>query len=234
MNYILEGLMLISLGGLIVAFQNDLVLWPILLKAAASAFFVLAGIYGVCRKKGSRKVSGMMLGALLCSFVGDVLLALDKEEGILFVLGVVSFAAAHILFSLAFCSISGVRKMDVIAAVLVFAGLMPMLFVGNFDFQGLLPVLIGYAVIISFMMVKALSLWRCRQGRKRFVCLVMMGGVLFLASDILLLFWLFGIGVPKEVQSINWILYYLAQGCLSSSLNEEYISSERVTEYGNH
>lgn len=221
MNYILEGLMLISLGGLIAAFQNDFALWTILLKAAASGFFVMAGIYGVCRTKGSRKVSKTMLAALVCSLVGDVFLALDKEEGILFVLGVVSFATAHILFSRAFCIISGVQRMDVVAAVLVFVGLMPMLYLGNFDFQGLLPVLVGYAAIISFMMVKALSLWRCRRGRERFVWLVMIGGVLFLASDIVLLFWLFGIGMPKEVQSVNWVLYYLAQGCLSSSLNEK-------------
>lgn len=221
MNFILEGLMLISLGGLIAAFQSGFTLYAILLKAVASVFFVLAGIYGFCRTKGSRKVSGTMLTALVCSLVGDVLLALDEGEGILFVLGVVSFAAAHILFSRAFCIVSGVQKADVIAAVLVFAALMPILYLGNFDFQGLLPVLVGYAAIISFMMVKALSLWRCRQGRKRFVLLVMVGGVLFLASDIVLLFWLFGIGMPKEVQSVNWVLYYLAQGCLSSSLNEE-------------
>lgn len=221
MNYILECLMIISLGGLIAAFHGDFSLWTIWLKAAASSFFVLAGIYGVYRTKSNRKVSGTMLAALVCSLVGDVLLALDKNEGILFVLGVVSFAAAHILFSRAFCILSGVKRMDIVAAVIVFAGLMPMLFLGNFDFQGLLPVLLGYAAIMSFMVVKALSLWRCRQGRERFVWLVMVGGVLFLASDIVLLFWLFGIGMPKEVQSVNWVLYYLAQGCLSSSLNEE-------------
>lgn len=228
MNYILEGLMLISLVGLIVAFHSGFALWAILLKAAASVFFVLAGIYGVCRTKGSRKVSGTILAALVCSLIGDVFLALDKEEGILFVLGVVSFAFAHILFSRAFCIVSGLQRIDVVAAVLVFAGLVLMLYMGEFDFQGLLPVLIGYAAIISFMMVKALSLWRCRQGKEQFVWLVMVGGVLFLASDIVLLFWLFGIGMPKEVQSINWVLYYLAQGCLSSSLNEYNSGVESV------
>lgn len=221
MNYILEGLMLISLGGLIASFQSDFAMGAILFKSAASVFFVLAGLYGVRRTKGNRKVSGTMLVALVCSLAGDILLALDEGEGILFILGVVSFAAAHILFSCAFCMISSVRRMDIRAAVGVFSSLTLVLCLGNFDFQGLLPVLIGYAAIISFMVVKALSLWRCRQGRERFVRLIMPGGVLFLASDIVLLFWLFGIGVPKEVQSVNWVLYYLAQGCLSSSLNEE-------------
>ncbi len=42
----------------------------------------------------------------------------------------------------------------------------------------------------------------------------MCGGVLFLFSDIVLLLWLF-----KGVQSVNGILYYVAQGCLAASLS---------------
>ena len=95
-------------------------------------------------------------------------------------------------------------------------------FVGNFDFQGLFPVLIIYPAIISFMVIKALSLWRCRRGDISGIKLVMAGSILFLISDIVLLFWLFGIGVAKEVQSVNWILYYMAQGCLSSALNTRW------------
>jgi hypothetical protein len=64
------------------------------------------------------------------------------------------------------------------------------------------------------MTVKALSFWKCRQGQKKVAALVMCGGVLFLFSDIVLLFWLF-----KGVQSVNGILYYVAQGCLAASLS---------------
>ena len=102
---------------------------------------------------------------------------------------------------------------------MIFAQLVLLLALGDFDFQGLLPVLIGYAAVISFMTVKALSFWKCRQGQKKMAALIMCGGVLFLFSDIVLLFWLFGIGMPKWVQSVNWILYYVAQGCLAASLS---------------
>ena len=81
--------------------------------------------------------------------------------------------------------------------------------------------LLGYAAVISFMTIKALSLYNCRKGRKRAVWLLMIGGVLFLVSDMVLLFWLFGIDVPKEVQSLNWMLYFPAQGCMAAALNEK-------------
>lgn len=212
--------MLISLGGLIVVFQKDLAGWTVLLKTLASIFFVLAGICGYRKGKQGRKASRLMLAALFCSLAGDVFLALDKEEGVLFILGVVSFALAHVMFSVSFCKISAVRKVDFAVMLPVFGAEMVILCTGDFDFRGLFPVLAGYAAVISFMLAKALSLFRCRKGRERAVYMIMAGGVLFLLSDIVLLFWLFGLGVPKEVQSVNWLLYYSAQGCLSASLSE--------------
>lgn len=221
MYLIFEVLMLISLGGLVFVFQNDLGGWTILLKSLASLFFVLAGICGYIKNKENKKVSQTMMIALVFSMAGDILLALDKNEGVLFILGVVSFALAHIMFSISYCRVSAVKKTDFIGMFLVFGAEMLILCLGNFDFQGLFPVLTAYAFIISFMVVKALSLWNQRQGRERAVYLIMIGGVFFLLSDVLLLFWLFGIGTPKEVQSVNWIFYYFAQGCLSASLSEK-------------
>lgn len=222
MYLILEIFMLISLGGLIAVFQNDLAGWTILLKSLTSLLFVLAGICGYIKRKENRWISKTMLIALICSLAGDVLLALDKEEGILFVLGVAGFALAHVMFSVSFCRISAVKKLDLAGMFLLFGAEVLLLCLGKFDFQGLFPVLVGYAAVISFMVIKALSLWRCRQGRERAVVLIMAGSVLFLLSDNLLLFWLFGIGIPKEVQSVNWVFYYLAQGCLSASLSCDF------------
>lgn len=219
---IFEILMLAALTGLIIAFQNDRPLLTVTLKSAASLCFVLTGICGWIYQKDNRKFSRTMLAAFVCSMAGDVLLALDKNQGILFILGVVCFAAAHVLFSISFCSMQPVTKTDIIRTVAAFFALLLILVFGTFDFQGLLPVLIGYTAIISFMMVKALSLKKCRQLGTKASALIMFGGVLFLLSDIVLLFWLFGIQTPKEAQSFNWVLYYLAQGCLSASLSFLY------------
>lgn len=219
MYLIFETGMLLAMTGLIVSFCHGLLLGSIVWKAAASGFFVLAGICGVYYRKKNGKFSGTMLSAFICSMAGDVLLALDRNQGMMFVLGVASFAAAHILFTIAFSSVSAFSKIDFAGISVVFVGLVLLLLLGNFEYHGLLPVLLGYSVVISVMSVKALSLWRCRQIGRLAAVLVMLGGTLFLLSDIVLLFWLFGAEMPKIVQVINWILYYLAQGCLSSVLS---------------
>lgn len=217
---IFEGFMLVSLTGLIASFQNGFSHGATAFKTFASLCFVLAGFCGYLITKERKTFTKTMLIAFFCSMFGDIFLALDTNQGILFILGVLSFAIAHILFSTAFCRLSPISKKDIALTGAVFLALMLLLFLGSFDFQGLLPVLIGYAAIISFMMVKSLSLKNCRWPGECATTLIMAGGVLFLLSDIILLFWLFGIGTPKEVQSLNWIVYYLAQGCLSASLNK--------------
>ena len=218
MYLIFENLMLIALSGLIAVFYHGLFFWSALLKGITSLCFVLAGAYGYTHNKNNQRFSRTMLIAFVCSMAGDIFLAVDKTQGLFFVLGVVSFACAHILFSLTFCRISSITKTDIAGIVVLFIGLMPLLLFGDFEYHGLLPVLVIYAVIISFMAVKALSLWRCRQKGTTSAVLIMCGGVLFLLSDIVLLFWLVGQGMPKEVQAVNWILYYLAQGCLTASV----------------
>lgn len=219
MYRIFEGLMVLALAGLLAAFHFEWAAGAILLKALASLFFVLAGTCGYRKYKDKRFFSKPVLIALICSMAGDVLLALDKNEGILFVLGVASFAAAHVLFSVAFCRVYAVEKKDIVWTVVVFVLLVPLLLFGNFNFHGLLPVLLGYGAVISFMMVKALSFRKCPETGKKVSILIMSGGVLFLLSDVVLLFWLFGVGMPEGVQWVNWILYYAAQGCLSAALS---------------
>lgn len=219
MYLVLEALMLISMGGLIIVFQNDLAVWTIVLKTLASLFFVLAGLCGYIKNKQNKTFSQTMMIALFCSMAGDVFLAFDKDAGILFVLGVVSFALAHIMFSVSFCRMAALKKTDFIGTFIIFAAEMIILCTGNFNFNGMFLVLAGYAAIISFMVMKALSIWKYRHGKELMVYMIMAGSVMFLLSDNLLLFWIFGIETPKEIQSACWFFYYLAQGCLSASLS---------------
>ncbi len=220
MYLIFEGLTLVSCSGLIAVFLSGVTVAAIVVKSAASVFFLLAGACGyfLHKDKGYAK---SMLAAFFFSAMGDVLLALDKDEGIFFIIGVASFAAAHIMFLIVFCGISPIKKVDIGVTAAVFAGLLALLLFGNFDYHGLLPVIIGYAVIVSFMMIKAFSLWRKRDGRKKAAYLIMAGGALFLLSDVLLLFCLFGENTPIVVQAANWLLYYAAQICLSASFNQK-------------
>ena len=222
MYLIMEVLMIISVGGLIGAMQAGLTEWEIVLKSAASLFFVLEGFLGYRKAKGNRKVSFYILFALIASLGGDVFLALDTNKGILFILGVVSFAAAHVMFSIAFSKMSKIRKSDFVVAGVILGVLLVIMSIGTFDFQGLFPVVVAYAAIISFMVAKALSLWKCRKGKERVVGLMIAGGVFFLISDGILLFWMFGIGVPRIAQYANWIMYYLGQLFQARALNQNW------------
>lgn len=216
---VFEGLMVLSLMGLLAAFHQGSYFGTLLLKSLTSLLFVLAGGCGYLMHKEKRTFSRPVFLALLCAMAGDVLLAIDRTQGLFFVLGVASFAAAHVLFSFSFCRICTTVKKDIAGSFVLFIGLVLLLTLGNFSFHGLFPVLLGYSAIISFMTVKALSVFRCRRELGKAAWLIMAGGMLFLTSDIVLLFWLFGVGMPEGVQWANWILYYLAQGCLSAALS---------------
>lgn len=215
----LEIIMAAAVGGLLAAVSTQAYGLEIAMKTTASLCFVLAGVLGHIKNKTNRRFSLWIVFALVCSMAGDVLLAVDTNKGLCFVVGVASFAAAHIMFAIAFCKASRIHKADIIAAVIVFGGLLALLLLGNFEYGGLFPVIAGYAAVISFMTVKAVSLWRHREGREVPVLMISVGAVLFLASDVVLLFWLFGIDTPRIVRTINLILYYTAQGLLSYSLN---------------
>lgn len=215
---IFEFLMAAALVGLNVAFFKNHAAGMIVFKALASLFFVLAGFCGFILSKKNREFSKLMMIASICCMAGDIFLALDSS-GLLFVFGVAGFAAAHVFYSVAFCKVSPIKKTDILAMAVLFAGTVLLLCLGNFDFKGLFPVLIVYSAIICFMVIKALSLRRCRKEEVCGIRLIMVGGILFLLSDVVLLFWLFGIGTVREVQSVNWILYYMAQGCLTAALN---------------
>ncbi len=227
MYLIAEVLMIISVGGLIGARQAGLVEWEIIFKSAASLFFVMEGFLGYLKAKKNRKVYLYIFLALIFSMGGDVFLALDTNKGIMFISGVASFAIAHIMFIIAFSKMSKIRKADFAVAGVIIAVLLTIMYVGTFNFKGLLPVIIAYVIIISFMVSKALSLWRCRKGKECVVGLMMAGGVFFLISDLILLFVMFGTGVPKIAQSVNLIVYYLGQLFQARALN---ISSESFSQ----
>lgn len=79
---------------------------------------------------------------------------------------------------------------------------------------------VAYAAVISFMVAKALSLRKSNVISGNSVKLVAVGTVFFPLSDIILLYWLFGVNMSPIAQSVNWGFYYVAQGCLAVSMFE--------------
>lgn len=226
MYLVLEFLMLVSLGGLIAVLEQGLYEWVIILKIVTSLFFVLAGFCGF-RKSGKNKKIALYIFLALCfSMAGDTFLEVDVYKDIMFILGVLSFAVAHIMFSIGFCKMAKGKKIDFAVAGLILGVLLAVICTATSDFQGLFPVIVGYAAVISFMVAKALSLWRCRHDNKTVVGLMMSGGVLFLISDIILFFNMFGTGASIKLQVSNLIIYYVGQMLQSHALNNKYFTQE--------
>ncbi len=197
------------------------------LKTITSSLFLILGILNFILlykdfKSKSIKLYGLfnMLALLFC-FLGDVLL-ID-----FFIVGAVFFALGHLLFIIAFSFLNKFNLKDIIAGLILFAiCLCVILIVPVFEFNGMLPVILTYAFIISFMLGKSFTNFIFNtKYTNTFLALISFGALLFFLSDLMLLF-----NVFSDVSTGNACLslYYPAQFVLAYSIlfmNQSEISS---------
>lgn len=187
-------------------------------KGLASLLFIATGITSYRRVKRNKRYFALILSGLLFSFIGDVLLELSGIVPDLFVIGVGSFAICHIMYSAGFCTLRRVTFRDILICLIIAAPLILLQILGGFNIGGMKFVVMGYTVLISFMVSKAVSLHHFYRGNERAVILTITGAVMFLISDILLLFWFFGPVKYEALEYLNILSYYLGQGALALSL----------------
>jgi uncharacterized membrane protein YhhN len=188
--------------------------------AAASAFLVLlaldmAGI-GRTALKAIPVITLMVLvlrdmrgyariclvGALLCSVCGDILL--DLPYATIFIFGLIAFLVGHLFYAALFFRFA--KRPDgfgkVMVAALVFFAIM-MIWI----FRGITPALyapvVFYIVVIVAMSIGALLI----PAKNR---LLFWGALLFIASDVVLAVNKFLIVIPNG-RVINISLYFIAQ-----------------------
>jgi hypothetical protein len=169
----------------------------------------------------------MLLGFVF-SLCGDVVLILASAIKPLFAPGVAAFAVAHVLYILGFSIYVKPSFRDLAFCLPIFIPLTAL--ISNFQafsYQGLYPVVLVYTAIISYMVAKALRMFRYREESRGCVFLVMVGAGLFLISDVCLLFTFFYKGAPHALSLINGALYYLGQGLLALSLRFTFAVPQR-------
>lgn len=186
------------------------------LKGVTSSWFVLLGGVNLW---AARKLKGRQLwfcllveAALFCGMCADVLL------GMVFFAGVAVFALGHVLYLIAFCILEGFSRKDILLILplavlsIFFATGTPWITVED---PVLKKLLVGYAVIISAMLGKALS--NLIRKPSLFRRLLAIGCVLFWFSDLMLAIDMFG-----QASRLTWILcsysYWPAQNLLAHSL----------------
>ena len=183
---------------------------PLLMVALAAFFY-----NNLQRVDGLAK---LILGALLFSWFGDVFLMFEKYGEVFFLLGLVSFLVAHVIYIVAFGWRASLQYPDrpsfvktQVWPVLAFAILGVSLLLVLRDNLGemLVPVVI-YATIIILMVLAALDRYQ-RVGWDSFL-LVFGGAMSFMVSDMLIALNKFWLTAPSVLFGANiMILYCLGQ-----------------------
>ena len=186
------------------------------LKGVTSAWFVILGCVNLW---AARDLTGkqlrfflLMAAGLFCGMCADVLL------GIFFFAGVGVFALGHVMYLAAFYTLEKFRIRDLcfvapLAAVSMFVVVgTPWITVTD---PMLKKMLLGYALVISAMLGKAIS--NCVREPSLYRRLLVIGSVLFWFSDLMLAIDMFG-----QPSRLVWILcsysYWPAQSMLAHSL----------------
>ena len=194
------------------------------LKGVTSSWFFIHGIINLvyAKKKGFQetKVLYVIEVGLFLGMLADVLL------GISFMVGVAAFALGHVFYIVAYNIIEKPCLKD-IYFVLPISAISIFIVIGtpfiNVEDPIMEKVLIAYAIIISWMLGKAIS--NLKEKQCTFTWIVGVGSLLFLFSDLILAIDMFG-----ESSRLTWILcsytYWPAQHLLAQSMYH-YINDKK-------
>ena len=186
-------------------------------KAAASVMFILTAVFSYKYSGKNKKTFIIMLIGFIFALGGDVFLSFGSS-GIFFVLGLGSFSLAHIFYTIAFCSLVKFSPKDLIPALIIAVPTIGFLLLKDgFNFDGMLPLVILYTILISIMVSKAISLLRLENKNMTSVMFSIIGAVLFFISDFILVFVFFYDKDFTFLPYINLIIYYSGQALLALS-----------------
>lgn len=226
-TYLLLPAMLISLCFCIYSVYRCRLSTRVVSKAVTSLIFIAIAVVSCWAGDADRRYFGFVLTALLLCTFGDVFLEISREDerGInYFIYSLGAFLAAHALFLIAFMNLTGVYAADFIvtaAMVLIAVACARAL---HFDFLNMGGYVLVYAIVVSFMFVKSLSLTygpSLLSGPLAFSArnsLVAAGAGLFILSNVLYAFVLFRRGTHKSLPGIIAAVYYTGQTLIALSV----------------
>ena len=202
---------LVVIGDII--YMLDWELWQKTLTSISFALIGLVGmIYALKTKSKCSKYSIYMFVGLTLAMIGDVVINLE------FMSGAIIFALGHVFYFIAYTYLSKFQWKNLIPSIIIFIPCASLiLFAPIFNYGGVLMqiVCVIYALIISLMTGKALSLVLEKQNRSNL--LISVGSLFFCFSDLMLLFDQFS-SAGRLVLYLCLITYYIAQIMLSVAI----------------
>ena len=196
-----------------------IVLGGLWLKSLTSLMFVAIGlinlIYALKVKKGNMKFAITLFIGLVFAMAGDIVLEIH------FIGGAILFAVGHVFFYIAYNFIDNFKLKDLLYTECVFIpALAILLFVPILNYGSLLMqiVCIFYALVISFMVGKAISIYVSRKSLTNLF--ILLGSIFFFVSDATLLFVQFSSG-GLIFDILCLATYYPAEFMLAHSIFQQ-------------
>lgn len=191
------------------------------IKGVASLCFVALGVLGALKCKdpvlAKMVVTGLVIGA-----VADVLLNLryvfeGKYGKLAFLVGIVVFLAGHIAYIIAVLPYSGSFFPVAIVVGAVLATLLLYWIFGRIEAS---PTFKGFGVFYvgAICILNCLALLALIEQRNAHWFVFFVGALLFLVSDIILIFNTFGPRKSFPMRVSNLMLYYIGQLMIAASL----------------
>jgi uncharacterized membrane protein YhhN len=179
--------------------------WGFLLKA--SPIFLLAAVIIKCL---SLPAKWLLVGAILCSACGDILLALSIEHS--FILGLSAFAFAHIFYAWFLYPWQDLSRLTPLTFGLISVYVVCMLLLLVPAVGALLAPVLLYFVVISLMFLSAFL-----ANTQTYALRI--GAILFILSDSLLAINAFITSLPLQsvlvMSSYYAAQYFIATGCMA-------------------
>lgn len=177
----------------------------------SSLFVVLAFL----QMQENSTYNHLILTGLILSLVGDICLIFFFHKKV-FTAGLVAFLAGHVMYTMAFSGLGEVGELMITVGV-IFILISIIIFMRlNSHLGNMKGPILAYIIIITAMVVGAGSLWNHSALDITGRSLVLVGGILFYASDIFVARHRF---VQKEFlnRAIGLPLYYTAQFMIAFS-----------------
>ncbi len=187
--------------------------YHVFFKGLTSFIFLSTALYFAV---GSSETLSSLFQILMCvalffCLVGDVFLSIvsGRSDSCFFILGVVSFAAAHVIFFVALGVVMPITLVDIIVAVAIAILCFGITKLKIIDIQDKKVLILAYSVFLGLLMAKGITIF-IDLGATQFALTAFLGSTLFFVSDVILLFILFSIRKIKMFTFLNLLTYYSA------------------------
>lgn len=186
---------------------------PYTFKTIASLTFVLCSLTNLLLMFKFRTLNKKMFSIFL--FLGQIFACLGDILLIdYFVIGAGLFAVGHIFYFIAYCFLKPFKLSDLIPIGACIAISLTVILTANLNFNGMFPLIIVYALIISCMLGKSFTLIKFDQ---HIGFIIYIGSLMFFLSDMFLMFNMFGsIGDIGDALCLGF--YYGAEYVLAMSI----------------